>query len=392
MTGYATSGFGDFNVDELMRAEAAIAQAEQGVASATKERISEDIRRLVRASFLRRVRSINEPLISVGRFCMPTYVQNSAVHAIEELTARWNAAAEPERSAHFERLLDRIAVETMHPHYRGVQAYRAYQLAASRDVAVYLDKAHLHFYRQDYWSCMLTLLPAVEKLMLRHIGHLSTDQISTKEMRERIAARVPVASGLEERFMLFQNYVVRFIERFQVRARNAMTSSESSQFFRNVIYHVAEDRPYYTYTDCVSLLNFFDLYFEMLALEVGAEIYGVVPDDTEVRRRTRLYWKHILDDYAGLRASDDVLLGMYSTYRPEARDRNYLTYFVEVDLKKTLLHGALQLAPGDTANLMLQVPSVVSAERRNQLQQVIKLVIALSVWSDAQANEGQRDD
>jgi hypothetical protein len=173
---------------------------------------------------------------------------------------------------------------------------------------------------------MLVLLPAVEKLILFHIGHLTDDLVTTAQMRAQIRASTSTTEPrLQPRYEIYKEFVLHFIQRFQQRASVA-AGSVGSNIFRNRIYHVASDDPFYTYAECVTLFCFFDAYVQLLALEDNCELYGLVPDNDEIRARSHGYVVKIFDNYVADDNYDEeqMIAAGPSYYRPEVTDRNYI--------------------------------------------------------------------
>jgi hypothetical protein len=245
-----------------------------------------------------------------------------------------------------------------------MHVYQAMRVPKSAPIAHYIEKATQHFYAQDYFSAMLVLLPAVEKLILFHIRHLTDDVVTTGEMRARIASSTSSTEPrLQTRYRLYKEYVLGFITRFQQMAK-ATSSSSGSNIFRNKIYHVAEDDPFYTYDECVTLFCFFDAYVQMLALEDDCELYGFVPDNQEIRDRVCGYWATIFDNYIGGEVLGNTQMVTTGTYFREEADRNYMSLLEPgVETKRMMLHALLILGSQKVADYANSLGSMPHADR-----------------------------
>lgn len=372
----------DLSEYELDLVEAAVVAAEQSGGSGAKLALADELSRIFHLNFERRVRIINDPLVPTGRFLVPTYLANSDVRNFVAACEAMSASGQLERPALLAQLLEELSRASTHPHYRAVHVYLSTRLTSTPPISHYLHVGTTHFYRQDYLSCMLVLLPAVEKLVLLHIGHLSDAIIGTDTMRSLIAKRTArVERRLQPRYAMYKSYVLGFVERFQLKAAKAGVTADGVNVFRNRIYHLAEDDRYYSYDDCVALLNLFDAYLEMLALEEASEVYGFVPDNPAVVSYSRQYWKAIFDDFMFPASSRNAVLKTFASFRDEARERNFLTLFSGPEQRLVAAQAVYRMDEPELAALMWSVGTMTDSQRKVLINDAIVGAGVAKAWA-----------
>lgn len=285
------------------------------------------------AKYLRRVGEVNDVLVPVGRCLSPVYITNSEF--MEILAACRSIASHrtvgTDYSAELASVSQRIALAYFDPLIRAFMLHRARNLPHLQTVSHYLEDATLHFYRRNYFACANTLVIAVERLLLDHIGwtYLVDQPIRAQEgIRNRIAALTSVSTDarMVGRFSEFRRHLLAWLEIFQERSDRADLSV--TQFVRSIVLHVNEPGSYYGYEHCVTAFQFFDLYIEVLAMQYGVEVYGVVPEKfPDMLERRRLYWTLILSDWfhGSCIAREESFLRSNLRYVPEGGDTNYLS-------------------------------------------------------------------
>lgn len=287
------------------------------------------------AKYLRRVGEVNDVLVPVGRCLSPVYITNSEFTEI--LAACRSIAAHraggTDYSAELASVSRRIALAYFDPLIRAFMLHRARNLPHLQTVSHYLEDATLHFYRRNYFACANTLVVAVERLLLDHIGwtYLVDRPIrAQEEIRTRIAALTSVATDprMVGRFSEYRRHLLAWLEIFQERSDRADLSV--TQFVRSIVLHVNEPGSYYGYEHCLTAFQFFDLYIEVLAMQYGVEVYGLVPDTfPDILERRRLYWMLILSDWlhGSYVTPEESFLRSNSRYVPEGGDTNYLSMY-----------------------------------------------------------------
>ena len=148
------------------------------------------------------------------------------------------------------------------------------------------------------------------------------------DIRAAVATLAPKPGNLQmdARFETYKTYVLQFLQAYQTPSRHANLSV--SRFNRAFIQHVNDDGSYYTYDDCVTAFQFFDLYVEFVAAQLGQEMYVFVPEDNaDMNLRTKHYTRMIIEDWLHGEApsTERAILGSNPRFQKETGDSNFLS-------------------------------------------------------------------
>lgn len=166
------------------------------------------------------------------------------------------------------------------PRLRAFQTFRARELPHAADVSHHLDRALLHYYCRDFFSATLCLLPAIEGLMLRHIGWTfgGNPKPHVDKVIAAIRARIPLipAPEIQERHEAHKEVLIAFLERWIFRDLRT-ADLDVSHLNRNYVLHSMGEGDYYSASDCHRLFLLFDIYVDLLAYETGRSLYAFPP-------------------------------------------------------------------------------------------------------------------
>lgn len=326
-------------------------------AEAQKKAVSDWLRDRFEADYNRNVRAVNDVLLPLGRCVSPAFMTGAAFSDLHRqcIAISGAAAAGDDVSSHLTDVVEQIARHYFAPHVRAFMIVRAKRLPYLDLVSHYLDDAAMAFYRRNYFACANALTTAVERLLLQHVGWKFGDpNMHRPDIRAAVAALSPRSGDLwmDGRFETYKNYVLRFIEAYQTPSKNANLSA--SRLNRAFIQHVNDDGSYYTYDDCVTAFQFFDLYVEFVAVQVGQQLFALVPeDDDEMNQRSRHYWHILLEDWlhGSARSTERSILESNPHFQSETTDSNFLNLFAEGPEQNQMIGAAVMALglrhPGD---------------------------------------------
>ena len=338
------------------------------------------------------VASINDALIERGRLVAVNYVMQRGVDELHDVCGRIAIASTPAERDRLHSEANALMTEyCFAPPYRAFMVHRAQQLPYLRQVAHVLEAATINYYRQDYLAATLLLAPAVENLMNRHVGYdISERQVDSVALRLKIGAKRSTASErrFSERHPLMLWYVMRFLnERYYEKTVEARFNE--SFFHRHYMLHGLGNEPFYTFADCQTLFQYFDMYLEMIASEtddniLSANIWGAVStDEGAIPQRTALYWRLVVSHFLYGPSDEEILLRLHPSYAPEAGDTNYISVGKTTALS-TLMTGVMSLlnSGGEKKSLRglpIESDRVMIPARRKMLTQCIETLAALGL-------------
>jgi hypothetical protein len=179
-----------------------------------------------------------------------------------------------------------------HPNYRAHLTSRATTLPHLSRCSHLVERAVLHYYKGDFLSCVLVLLPAVEGTLRSYMGLAESDpSINWKQVRDALQAGTPETHP--QRRAMYADALSAFHERW-FWARTSTADFSLSYLNRHYALHAIGTGSYYRATDCHRLFLYFDTFADMLMLEGHGPKHVFLPESPEVRRRRDYYFSLLL--------------------------------------------------------------------------------------------------
>ena len=105
---------------------------------------------------------INDPLIARGRFVAPILVQNQFAIQVKELCVELSTESDDLKIKQILGKIDYlVSLHWFSPLVRAWQCHRASELPFIKNFSHMLERATLHYFRQDYLSAMMILVPVI---------------------------------------------------------------------------------------------------------------------------------------------------------------------------------------------------------------------------------------
>jgi hypothetical protein len=227
-------------------------------------------------------------------------------------------------TAEQKRLGDKTVAQRLHrllfrcsfsPHLRAYQVVRASRLPFLEEFSHHLEVAHFHYFKSDYLSAVLTLLPAIEGTLREHASETVLAVLSAKpDAAERIYGRddanVPELIGAIKlrplpspephdhdyqrcrlnRDLLF-DVLMKWIYR-PMRDAERARNFEITHLNRNGAQHLFNHECFYTQADAERLFLIMDLYIEAVRHEFMVPTSSFLPgtgEDPRVDVRSSYY-------------------------------------------------------------------------------------------------------
>lgn len=145
--------------------------------------------------FLITLEELNPTLIEYGWFITPQMKQPE-IKKVEIYCSGLSGPSAPSKSQIQEDFYNMFESTLFHPNYRAFYVYRAMKLPHLQEFSHFLEKAVLCYYKHDYLSCVLALLPAVEGVLLSHYGWTigSARKPGQNRFIQKIKSNVPKSS------------------------------------------------------------------------------------------------------------------------------------------------------------------------------------------------------
>lgn len=167
------------------------------------------------------------------------------------------------------QIIQIIGKATLQPRLRAIQKKGRIEKFTHFNVfSKLIDAAILSYYRTNFISCYLTLLPVIEGILIRLMGYTEVDtKPKFKDVRKffkKAAQRQPCPYNI-----LFHNVYVKACDKILNHHFYKPTTSGNSwaNFNRHVAAHLLNDEPLGTKANCVRLFVLLDLMTEVFLYE-----------------------------------------------------------------------------------------------------------------------------
>ncbi len=266
-------------------------------------------------------REVSDVLLEYG--CMITpYMLGGEMDALISACRRVKStppASDEDRATVERELHDLLTNCVFHPNYRAFYVFRAMSLPHLREFSHIIERAVFHYFKQDFLSCALCLIPAVEGVLRSYAGWSFGAPTDPKlsDLKERLRRGSP--ESYPERHTLYAEALVRFLERWLWRPTKSADFS-LSYLNRHYALHALGDRTFYRAVDCHRLLLFFDLFADLLTLEGHGEKYVFLPVHEDGMNRRRAYYQRLIMSDVGIsdvRNIEEQFLREHQGFVPE---------------------------------------------------------------------------
>ncbi len=197
-----------------------------------------------------------------------------------------------------EQVTEIIGRATFHPHLRALQKKgRIEKLDYFKVFSILIDAAILSYYRTNFISCYLTLLPVIEGVIIRWMGYTETntkpDFEDVRKFFKNYAQRQPCPYNI-----LFHNVYVKACDKILNNHFYKPTTSGNSwaNFNRHVASHLLNDNQFGTKENCIRLFILFDAMTEIAVYESRINDPKFNIRDEEIENDINLYGNVILDN------------------------------------------------------------------------------------------------
>jgi len=164
------------------------------------------------------------------------------------------------------------------PSYRAFFVFRSKELPYIKEYSYFLERSILHYYKRDFLSCVLCLLPAIEGILLSYYGWSIGDE--RKPTYSQLIKKIEESkkmTELPERYDMYRSTLVEFLRKW-IFIDTHGADFDISYLNRHYILHGMGKKCFYSANDCHRLILFFDLLIEYLSLE-EKKYYIFIPDD-----------------------------------------------------------------------------------------------------------------
>lgn len=204
---------------------------------------------------------LNDKLISYA-LVLPVFTTTGGLKRVKSLAERL-----PETES---EILSEVGLMTISPNLRALQKRgRIEVLEPFKPFSKLVDAAVLSYYRGNYISCYLTLLPVVEGVILRWMGYTESDEKPDFEKIRKFFKSPALRQPCPTNIMFHEVYVKACDKILNYHFfRNTKASGNAyANFNRHVASHLLNDSQFATKSNCIRLLALLDIMTEVYVYE-----------------------------------------------------------------------------------------------------------------------------
>lgn len=244
--------------------------------------------------FQKRFKQINAELLDFG-WMFVGWMQGFEVKAIEALLLE--CARNPDQKP-LEEINNLMSQHAFSPNVRAFTVKRLVEHPGTRRIAHYIEAATFNYYRHDFLSSMLCMLPAVEGILLGRMGWTTSsgEKPGFKAMKASLSTAVACSPPLSGRLEIHRDALIAFMDKW-LYSQHASFDTSMSYLNRHYALHCMGNGCFYSAADCHRLFTFIDVFLDFLAYETGVGMSAFIPSPNEfIDARVGHYASLILGD------------------------------------------------------------------------------------------------
>lgn len=277
---------------------------------------------------------INDAFVKYGWVINPHHIIGMDQEDVLSVVELIEQSPGTDRKEMFDRITDVVLQSAFNLRFRAFYLYRATQLPHLKTFAHYLERALLHYYRSDFFSAILVLLPALEGVLRSHAGVEKTAGGDARPIIAKIEKKKPEPSFFAGRYFLYRKWLMVALREWIFKQTGSAESKgdfDLSYMNRHYVLHGLGDGHFYSAADCARLFVLFDLYIETLTCETGGISYAnFFPDDGQnafVDQRMAHYFA-LMSNTQTLQRVEETFMREHESYNPETQQTSLLERIV----------------------------------------------------------------
>lgn len=226
--------------------------------------------------YAEQVNRVNRFLLQYGLAVAPHFIIAADFNKLDAYCQGVTAKAPQDRKTVHDEIRKHLAPYAFLPHGRACAIYRITQLPHLRLFGHLIERGVLHYYKQDFLSSVLTMLPAIEGVLRAHLNYPE----GKSSFKEIITLLQQTGSSADEflrrRHPLYRDILVDVLDTWIYRP-TGLADFDLSHLNRHYALHGLGQGNYYSRPDCERLFLLFDLYAETLVCETGVGYANFLP-------------------------------------------------------------------------------------------------------------------
>jgi hypothetical protein len=275
----------------------------------------------VNPDWLKNYEPLCNTLLEYGWFVAP-YLIGKDFEKVKELCLKLNShppTSEKERKSAEESIDYVLSDIAFHPGFRAFFVFRSMEVSDLKEYSHLYEEAIICYYKREYAASVLTLLPALEGVLLSHYGWQfgverkpPVSKLIEKIRNQSLASK---AKPLQDAFQMYRNVLVGFLGRW-VYQDTSRADFSLSFLNRHFVLHGMGYSGFYRPADVHRLILLFDLVVEYLSLLEGHH-YGFIPDGKIDISLRRTYYSALAEGNISVKQAREferAFLGQHKNY------------------------------------------------------------------------------
>ena len=245
--------------------------------------------------FIKQYKKITETLIDYGWVISP-YMINKDFQKIYKLVIKIesNPPQSDFEKENYQKEINELLTDIIfHPLFRAFFVYRAKELNHVKSFSHHIERAILHYYKNDYLSTVLCLLPAIEGTLLSYYGwqYGQSRKPSIGDLIKEIE-KCRAQTYDNSTYRLYSNALSVFLQKW-IFSDTSTADTTFSYLNRHYVLHGMGTKNYYSLADTHRLIMFFDLIIEFLSIEQRVNYVFIPENNKQINNRSEYYFRFI---------------------------------------------------------------------------------------------------
>jgi len=234
-------------------------------------------------------------------------------------------ANETDREKYQNEINELLTDIIFHPLTRAFFVHRAKEVRHVQNFSHHLERALLHYFKNDFFSVVLCLLPAIEGILLSYFGWQfgNARKPKIKDLIDEIEkCRIKTYDPVV--YKLYAKTISIFLQKWIFTDTN--TADTSLSFLnRHYVLHGMGASNYYSLSDANRLIMFFDLFIEFISIEQMVRYVFIPEENQSINTRFDYYHKLIEKDLKNseILKTEELFMSENKNYFPEKNNPNW---------------------------------------------------------------------
>lgn len=249
--------------------------------------------------WLEHYKPISKILLQYGWF-VPPYIQGKDFDRIAKYCGEIEkkAPSNDKEKVEVEKTINFILSDiAFHPNFRSFFVYRSKELPHIKEYSHLYENSILNYYKQDYISCVLTMLTIIEGVLLSfygwQIGKVKKPSFNQLLVKVKKTEHESKNGAIGQAYEMYKETLLEFLSKW-IYANTKDADFSLSFLNRHFVLHGMDSKSFYRPLDAHRLILFFDLLIEFLSF-LNSKFYNFIPSNELAINFRRSYYLQLIE-------------------------------------------------------------------------------------------------